>query len=140
MLLWSQMGETCMMALEAHYWDLVLLFKINVILLSISFFVFLCIICLGAAFLGGAVATGRLGGGEAPVSVRSLFFWRREQAGGGGGAGHGGGTNLDKALRTASMQGEMGDVDRLLREGASVSTKDSSNGWCALHYAAARLY
>ena len=34
--------------------------QINVVLLSISFFVFLCVICLGAAFLGGAVANGGL--------------------------------------------------------------------------------
>jgi len=32
----------------------------------------------------------------------------------------------------------MSNVDRLLRDGASVSTKDASNGWSALHYAAAR--
>ena len=62
MCLWSQMGEKCMMAMEAKFWDLVLLFKINVILLSISFFVFLCIICLGAAYLGSAFATGGRGG------------------------------------------------------------------------------
>jgi hypothetical protein len=61
MYLWSQMGDKCMMALEAGYWDLVLLFKINVILLSISLFVFICILCLGAAFLGGAAATGGMG-------------------------------------------------------------------------------
>ena len=57
MYLWSQIGEKCMMALESKYWDLILLFKINVILLSISFFVFVCILCLGVAFITSAVAT-----------------------------------------------------------------------------------
>ena len=126
-----------MMALEANYWDLVLLFKINVILLSISFFVFMCIICLGTAFLGGAVAAGTLGGGT-PADLRPLFFWRREPAPGGAAEGSGDGSNIEQALRTAARQGEIGDVDRLLRKGAQVNTKDSSDGWSALHHAAAR--
>jgi ankyrin repeat protein len=35
------------------------------------------------------------------------------------------------------MLGHLPDVERLLREGASVSTTDATNGWSALHYAAA---
>jgi hypothetical protein len=100
MVLWNQMGDKCAMALETSYWDLLLLFKINVILLSVSFFVFLCIICLGAAFIGGAVATGGASDG-AQRDLRSLFFWRQ---GGPAAQGSADGSGLDKALRTAAMQ------------------------------------
>jgi hypothetical protein len=146
MYLWSQMGDKCMMALEAGYWDLVLLFKINVILLSISFFVFICILCLGAAFLGGAAATGGRGlggGGGGYVGLLGRDGESGMQEGGVGGGGGGRGhaatavTSKDQQLRTAAMLGHLSDVELLLREGASVSTTDATNGWTALHYAAA---
>jgi hypothetical protein len=146
MYLWSQMGDKCMMALEAGYWDLVLLFKINVILLSISLFVFICILCLGAAFLGGAAATGGMGiggGGGGNVGLLGRGDGESGMQEGGGAAGGGRGhaatavSSKDQQLRTAAMLGHLPDVERLLREGASVSTTDATNGWSALHYAAA---
>jgi len=118
MVLWGGISEDCWLFYDHTFWDLALLFKINVILLSISFFVFLCVICLGAAFLGGAVANGGLGrDGYNPM--------------GGDDAGP-----ADEALRTASREGNVEQVENLLREGARVDGRDSGNGRTALHYAA----
>jgi hypothetical protein len=90
----------------------VLLFKINVILLSISFVVFLCILCVGVTFLGSAAATNGFGGpGGIPYSP--LFGGHGENAAGGGdsnwlfsgqGADGEGGKDNDALLRTAAME------------------------------------
>ena len=142
MALWIQMGDTCMLALESRFWDLVLLFKINVILLSISFVVFLCIICLGAAFLG-AVASGSLGGADG-AGYTSLLGGRGGAAGAQGSgylfmgrsADGDQGTDEDKKLRAAAKSGNLTGVEKLLRDGASVSRK-GKGGWQPLHHAAA---
>lgn len=92
--------------------------QINVVLLSISFFVFICVICLGAAFLGGAVASGGLGrDGYTPMGG--------EESG-----------PADEALRTAAREGNVEQVENLLREGARVDGRDAGNGRTALHFAA----
>ena len=41
---------------DSSYWDLLLLFKINVVLLSVMFFFLICLLCLGGlALLSGGL-------------------------------------------------------------------------------------
>ena len=50
--MWLTIDTECMIFFEHEYWDLLLLFKFNVILLSITFFVLLCFICVLVALAG----------------------------------------------------------------------------------------
>lgn len=47
--MWLSIDTQCMIFFETEYWDLTLLFKINVILLSITFLVLCCMLCLMGA-------------------------------------------------------------------------------------------
>ena len=47
--MWLSIDTQCMIFFETEYWDLTLLFKINVVLLSITFLVLCCMLCLMGA-------------------------------------------------------------------------------------------
>ena len=51
------------MFFDSSYWDLLLLFKINVVLLSVMFFFLICLLCLGGlallSFGGGLPIPGK---------------------------------------------------------------------------------
>jgi hypothetical protein len=58
-LLWANMTEECMGFYENDFSSLLLLFKINVILLSISFVILILVIIVGAAALTAAISHGQ---------------------------------------------------------------------------------
>mmetsp|Transcript_48808 Transcript_48808/g.78647 ORF Transcript_48808/g.78647 Transcript_48808/m.78647 type:complete len:299 (+) Transcript_48808:136-1032(+) len=111
--MWMAIDTECMMFFETSYWDLTLLFKISVVLLSITFFVLFCMVCLGGAVLAAGATGGGLGGSsEDPEDEKA------------------------KALQNACMKGNVEEVERLLAEGASWVVRDRSTGNQALHFAA----
>ncbi|EKX51937.1 hypothetical protein GUITHDRAFT_102548 [Guillardia theta CCMP2712] len=55
MWLWASISNNCWTYFESSFWDLALLFKINVILLAITFFMTLCVMCMGIMFLGSSI-------------------------------------------------------------------------------------
>mmetsp|Transcript_52199 Transcript_52199/g.130030 ORF Transcript_52199/g.130030 Transcript_52199/m.130030 type:complete len:199 (+) Transcript_52199:128-724(+) len=61
MLLWANMTDECMSFYDNDYGNLVLLFKINVVLLAVSAILLVCVVCVGVAALTAAVSQG--GGG-----------------------------------------------------------------------------
>lgn len=188
MVLWSSMDSDCTTFYDRSYPDLFLLFKISVVLLSITFFIFLCVVvspakytqtrhnprtsdrrnvpitqpgffptkllplsccgvslsacrhlgmtkirlcvqCVGAAFLGGAIASDGFRRGDGYQNVPG------ESGGGGAGGGKDQG-GKGEALRTAARNGRLEEVETLLRDGANVQSKDESDDMTALHYAA----
>jgi hypothetical protein len=62
-IIWISMSTECMMFFDSSYWDLLLLFKINVVLLSVMFFFLICLLCLGGlallSFGGGLPIPGK---------------------------------------------------------------------------------
>jgi len=118
--MWMAIDTECMLFFESSYWDLLLLFKISVILLSVTFFVLCCMVCIGAAMLGA-------GGAEALPGFA------------GGAKTPGGDDEMDEknlALRNACSKADVDEVVRLLRDGAEVTAREKSTGNQALHYAA----
>jgi hypothetical protein len=58
-LLWANMTEECMSFYDNDFNSLLLLFKINVILLSISFVILVLVVVAGAAALTAALSHGK---------------------------------------------------------------------------------
>ncbi|EKX32335.1 hypothetical protein GUITHDRAFT_166724 [Guillardia theta CCMP2712] len=124
-MLWSSMGDACMEFFEKRFWHLALLFKITVVLLAITLFTFFCIICVGAAFLGGTVATG----GILP-SMRGYSAISGDRAGETP-------SERDESLLEGAREGDSEAVEKLLRGNANLNVRDE-NGFQALHLAASR--
>ena len=113
-LMWVAIDTECMIFFEQSYWDLTLLFKINVVLLSITFFLLCCFLCLGVAVLGA--------GG---MGAQYPQF-----------AGGDDEDEKDAGLRNAAAKGDADEVERLLNDGASHAAREKSSGNQALHCAA----
>mmetsp|Transcript_11672 Transcript_11672/g.32508 ORF Transcript_11672/g.32508 Transcript_11672/m.32508 type:complete len:311 (+) Transcript_11672:71-1003(+) len=115
--IWSQLGE-CSFFYASSYPDLFLLFKIVVIVFLVMLAIFLCVMCFAVCLLGTAAAGAIAGGG-------GKNLWESK-------------TEKDQELREFASQGNYEGVENLLSSSTppNVNSKDPSNGWTALHYAA----
>jgi len=114
--MWMAIDTECMIFFETEYWDLTLLFKINVILLTFTFVLLCCALCLMGAMLGSGGMQGFAGGGKF--------------------GGDDADDQKDAELRNACGKPDVDEVVRLLQSGANHAARDKSTGNQALHYAA----
>jgi len=110
--IWEYMSTECMMFFDSSYWDLILLFKINVVFLGVMYLFLCCIVCFGGVAL--------LSGGGLPIPGKS----EEEE------------DEKDRSLRNACMTGHLDEVKKLLADGARHQSRDRSTGNQALHFAA----
>jgi len=127
----AYLGE-CEQYYQHSYPDLLLLFKIYVILSIVVIALALCFLGCAVCLLGTAVLTTGLPGMDTRSSGRPDGYSDLP-------GNDGNDSAKDERLRAAARDGRLIEVEQLLSgEGlsANVNARDPANGWAPLHYAA----